>query len=268
MKTPRFSGPFKWTALRQQLLSLREDVQSIEKIAGRHVTIDEHRGEGKVINVASDASRRPTSGGGGGAATGACCAGTDCSIQTESDCIGMGGTYQGDDTTCDPNPCLTTPPSCYGTVTATICFQWYPFGWPPDVDCIVTVGETAVIAIDSIYCPINYATTGGKFGFNGNLTSASISGEDCGSTSLGTSAFASTTDLYWDAAALEWSISVKIVFPGIPATFTYGYVTVAGADLTAAGSIVMSSQDCPDTYSGSGDLPPNPAASISIAFAL
>lgn len=51
MKTPRFSGPFKWSAVRQQLLSLREDIQSIQKIAGRNVTIDEHRGKGKVINV-------------------------------------------------------------------------------------------------------------------------------------------------------------------------------------------------------------------------
>ena len=37
--------------------------------------------------------------------TGACCVGTDCTIETEDDCTGMGGTYQGDDTTCDPNPC-------------------------------------------------------------------------------------------------------------------------------------------------------------------
>ncbi len=42
--------------------------------------------------------------------TGACCHGTDCDIETEEDCTGSGGTYQGDDTTCDPNPCETTPP--------------------------------------------------------------------------------------------------------------------------------------------------------------
>lgn len=51
MKTPRFSGPFRWSVLRQQLLSLREDIQSIQKVAGRNVSIDEHRGKGKVINV-------------------------------------------------------------------------------------------------------------------------------------------------------------------------------------------------------------------------
>src|ERR1044071_8536522 len=38
-------------------------------------------------------------------ATGACCIGTDCSITTEADCIASGGTYQGDNTTCVPNPC-------------------------------------------------------------------------------------------------------------------------------------------------------------------
>src|SRR5438552_16516164 len=37
--------------------------------------------------------------------TGACCIGTDCSIETESDCINMGGTYAGDETTCDDVDC-------------------------------------------------------------------------------------------------------------------------------------------------------------------
>lgn len=51
MNTPRFSGPFKWSALRQQLLSLRDDIHTIRKVAGRNVTIDEHRGKGTVINA-------------------------------------------------------------------------------------------------------------------------------------------------------------------------------------------------------------------------
>lgn len=60
MKTPRFSGPFKWSALRQQLLSLREDIQSIQKVAGRNVTIDEHRGKGTLINVERVGLATPT----------------------------------------------------------------------------------------------------------------------------------------------------------------------------------------------------------------
>lgn len=58
MKTPRFDGPFKWRALRQQLLSLCEDVQSIKKVAGRNITIDEHQGKGSVINAADTSARR------------------------------------------------------------------------------------------------------------------------------------------------------------------------------------------------------------------
>ncbi len=38
---------------------------------------------------------------------GACCIGSDCSITAnETDCTDMGGTYQGDGTPCDPNPCM------------------------------------------------------------------------------------------------------------------------------------------------------------------
>ncbi len=37
--------------------------------------------------------------------TGACCIDGMCSITTEEDCTGMGGTYLGNGTTCDPNPC-------------------------------------------------------------------------------------------------------------------------------------------------------------------
>lgn len=48
-----------------------------------------------------------------GGATGACCY-TDgsCVIHTSNGCTGSGGTYQGDGTVCDPNPC--PPPCCSG----------------------------------------------------------------------------------------------------------------------------------------------------------
>ncbi len=41
-----------------------------------------------------------------GAAQGACCVGADCSIQTAANCQTMGGTYLGDGTSCSPNPCV------------------------------------------------------------------------------------------------------------------------------------------------------------------
>ncbi len=37
---------------------------------------------------------------------GACCDGSSCTVDTEDGCIASGGTYQGDDTTCDPSPCI------------------------------------------------------------------------------------------------------------------------------------------------------------------
>ncbi len=43
---------------------------------------------------------------------GACCIEGECSLKSEADCASAGGTYQGDDTVCDPNPCpeLSPPP--------------------------------------------------------------------------------------------------------------------------------------------------------------
>jgi hypothetical protein len=61
--------------------------------------------------------------------TGACCfADGHCQVLTVSGCTGLGGTYQGDNTTCDPNPC--PPPlkgaCCFATsgcleLTASFC---------------------------------------------------------------------------------------------------------------------------------------------------
>jgi len=41
--------------------------------------------------------------------TGACCVGTTCSIKTQAQCTGASGTYRGDNTNCDGNPCNSTP---------------------------------------------------------------------------------------------------------------------------------------------------------------
>ncbi len=51
--------------------------------------------------------------------TGACCVGSVCTIETESDCNDIEGTYQGNDTTCDPNPCPEI--SCVGGTPAYVC---------------------------------------------------------------------------------------------------------------------------------------------------
>ena len=38
--------------------------------------------------------------------TGACCIDGECSLLTETECIAAGGSYQGDNVPCDPNPCI------------------------------------------------------------------------------------------------------------------------------------------------------------------
>lgn len=70
-------------------------------------------------------------GGGGGGGTGACCVAGVCSITTEAECAGL---YQGDDTTCSPDPCGTGA-CCDGNecteTTAGLC----PSEFIPGGDC-------------------------------------------------------------------------------------------------------------------------------------
>ncbi len=46
---------------------------------------------------------------GSGPPIGACCIGEACTVMSEADCLTAGGQYQGDGTTCDPNPCILEP---------------------------------------------------------------------------------------------------------------------------------------------------------------
>ncbi len=46
--------------------------------------------------------------------TGACCVGGTCSSTDENSCIAQGGSYQGDGTLCMPNPCIATGACCIG----------------------------------------------------------------------------------------------------------------------------------------------------------
>lgn len=78
----------------------REIVLSLQKKAGRNVSVDERKGLGTVINVVREI-------GGEAEPTGACCHETECTEGvTQSACEGSGGVWVGPGTTCDPNPCL------------------------------------------------------------------------------------------------------------------------------------------------------------------
>ncbi len=140
MNLKPFTGPGSTPSRRRFWDQVTEVVIASQKIAGRNVTVDEHIGQGTVINVGDTSTRRPippvvttgaccdefndctitTEAGCSGAfqgvgtvcdpnpcggVTGACCIVGECSIHTEADCIAASGYYFGDGTDCDPDPC-------------------------------------------------------------------------------------------------------------------------------------------------------------------
>lgn len=138
MKTPKFTGPFQWGSVRKQLLSLRDDVKSVQKTAGKNIDIDVHPGKGTVLHAIRKREEESPP-----IPTGACCVEEDCSITTEAECEAMEGVYQGDDVPCDPDPCVLAICEClaalgYHSVTMTV----HVTGTDTTFDCDVTIDET------------------------------------------------------------------------------------------------------------------------------
>lgn len=72
---------------------------------------------GKLLTVGGKLATDPS------CCCGACCNGEDCSIQTEADCVDSGGEYQGNGTTCDPNPCVSCSDCSAYSVDASVDFD-------------------------------------------------------------------------------------------------------------------------------------------------
>jgi len=114
MNVEKFSGPGSTPARRKFWNAVTDQVTALTKKEGKNVTVDEVYGEHSVINV----DRK-----GVGEITGACCdTEGNCAVKTEAQCVEDGGTYQGDGTPCDPNPCPDCSvsqefisPGCRGT---------------------------------------------------------------------------------------------------------------------------------------------------------
>lgn len=99
----------------------------------------------------------------GGVPTGACCVpGTGCVISTAAACEGT-GTYQGDGTTCDGNPC--TPPA-----TGACCI--------PGTGCVVTTQAmcTGTYQGDGTTCVSNPCPVENDIAFNGGFEIAGFGG--------------------------------------------------------------------------------------------
>ncbi len=103
MNLKPFTGPGSTPSRRRFWDKAVAEVIASQKLAGRFVTIDEHIGQGTVVNVADTSSRRATPSGG---ATGPCCLDGECTVTTEAECTDMGGEFHPGGV-CDPNPCCT-----------------------------------------------------------------------------------------------------------------------------------------------------------------
>ncbi|MCI0409468.1 MAG: DNRLRE domain-containing protein, partial [Acidobacteria bacterium] len=47
--------------------------------------------------------------------SGGCCQGVACTVETPASCLSLGGVYQGDGTSCSPNPCFVATGACCAT---------------------------------------------------------------------------------------------------------------------------------------------------------
>ncbi len=124
---------------------MTQAVNASRKIAGRHVSVDEHPGKGTVINVDDTSARR---GGGGGGGLGACCGPDGICYETDrATCETDGGIFH-EGTTCDDpeidcsGACCLPDTSCIDGVDITECTEsGGTFQGPettcddPEVDC-------------------------------------------------------------------------------------------------------------------------------------
>jgi hypothetical protein len=99
------------------------DLETLEKaferfrmVSGQGVDVAGNLSQGFSINPIPDEE-----GGAVGVGRGACCVGEVCSILTAAECDAAGGTYQGNGTSCVPNPCLPPPPPVGACCVGTAC---------------------------------------------------------------------------------------------------------------------------------------------------
>lgn len=118
--------------------------------------------------------------------TGACCFDDgSCVVESESDCIGAGGTYQGDGIMCDPNPC--TPPCDCGGIPGFLGVGNYlvstfrqtrtahGVGTPFADECDLTFDISTITTVDPFTC-VETVTCSGTFTYHSDTAG------DCSAT--------------------------------------------------------------------------------------
>ncbi len=92
--------------------------------------------------------------------TGACCSGSDCTIEGQGQCESHGGTYQGDDTICDPNPCIECT-DCTPLVIGPPCTEGGNYWTIQNCDGSCS-GEMFTDPLTSFMRHVTYCTTVGE----------------------------------------------------------------------------------------------------------
>ena len=100
LKIEKFSGPGSTPSRRRFWDNVADAVASCRKLPGKNISVTEYD-SGSLIDVNPQRAKNQ----GPVTPTGACCIDSGCTIKTEAECLEDGGEYQGDGTTCSPNPC-------------------------------------------------------------------------------------------------------------------------------------------------------------------
>ncbi|MEW6252442.1 MAG: hypothetical protein AB1716_17525 [Planctomycetota bacterium] len=87
----------------------QHDFVSNQVLGGILAQISNNLGEPRRVNFASLINDQFFTVAAAGAPVGACCVGQNCLVTTPTDCAFQGGTYRGDNVSCDGNPCDATP---------------------------------------------------------------------------------------------------------------------------------------------------------------
>jgi hypothetical protein len=114
----------------EQLEAIVRDIErTVQGFSISGPGVSGHIKDGYLVNARPGVNQAGEGTGGGGPPppppppVGACCNGEDCSITTEAECA---GSYQGDDTVCAPNPCITSPSGAcchYDSFGVAFCFE-------------------------------------------------------------------------------------------------------------------------------------------------
>jgi hypothetical protein len=130
---------------------------------------------------------------GGTGTSGACCVGSVCSISTPAACATAGGTYQGDNSVCDPNPCYEPCACGFGTFDGSpgsFRTRSYSTTFNASYDipstgetCSTVASQTFNESYDPITCVYSSSCSGSytyDFQPAGGGTPEHLSGDPCG----------------------------------------------------------------------------------------